>query len=163
MVHLSVQARRSACTSQNYPTENLCEQSQSWLHFDTLQHHTQKFSLLVVKSSNQSLAHMSYTPIRCRPNGQIRKEITQLGIHNDLGISWIPPVSLIRIRLRTPSQSLFHWRHKWMTCANSRPDLINVGWPISIHYPLSIPVLFMRFRGVAWVTKRFQWLQLRIW
>ena len=39
-----------------------------------------------------------------------------------------------------------------MTCANSRPDpililMVSVGQPILIHYPLSIPVLFMGFRG----------------
>ena len=40
--------------SQNYPSQNMCEQSQLWPHFATSQLHTMDF---LVKSLNLNLAH----------------------------------------------------------------------------------------------------------
>ena len=40
--------------SQNYPSQNMCEQSQLWPHFATSQLHTME---ILVKSLNLNLAH----------------------------------------------------------------------------------------------------------
>ena len=52
-----------------------------------------------------------------------------------------------------------------MTCANSRPDptlilMVSAGQPILIHYPLSIPVLFIGFRDVCHNTVIFSFAKV---
>ena len=78
----------------------------------------------LVKSLNLNLAHMSNTPNLCGPNGQIRKEITRFVRHSQCIRDFFNPSGQIRIRDWTWSQLSAHTRHKWMTCANSRPDPI---------------------------------------